>query len=221
MTGSIPSTADCNSPSSTTFRPSSSESFYTTSTLTATDGDAIRAGIPTGYSLKHWNPNERPIILLGSVFDADSLRKWIFGWTALRHGASSPMSDIAGGLWLLLIKLAGKMKRAVKNRDRQLDLIDDFIPSGNRLWKSIEQLLKSCEPFMLMTVGQDVGFEFVDSLLGRGHELENTIKIMAKTRLWSFRFDANCGEIFAAREGGEKTSREYSKSCGLNDVSTY
>jgi hypothetical protein len=39
---------------------------------------AHRAGIPAGYSHKNWDPSEEPIMLLGSVFDANSLGKWIY-----------------------------------------------------------------------------------------------------------------------------------------------
>jgi hypothetical protein len=43
----------------------------------ATEEDARRAGIPAGYSYENWDPTEEPIMLLGSVFDANSLGKWI------------------------------------------------------------------------------------------------------------------------------------------------
>ena len=44
-----------------------------------------RAGIPAGYSFKNWDPREEPILLLGSVFDAYSLGKWIYDCTVLRY----------------------------------------------------------------------------------------------------------------------------------------
>ncbi|KAK4455398.1 hypothetical protein QBC34DRAFT_67378 [Podospora aff. communis PSN243] len=80
----------------------------------ATEADAKRHRIPQGYSLKNWDPNEEPITLLGSVFDANSLGKWIYDWTVFHHGPATPISDMAGDLWLLLIKLAGKIKGAEK-----------------------------------------------------------------------------------------------------------
>lgn len=43
--------------------------------------DAKKNGILAVYSLKHWDPEEEPILLLGSVFDAHSLGKWIYDWT--------------------------------------------------------------------------------------------------------------------------------------------
>jgi hypothetical protein len=66
-----------------------------------------------------------PIVLLGSVFDQNSLGKWIYDRTVYHHGASTPMTDVADDLWLLLIKLAGKMKRAEGCAQQ----------SGKRLWQ--------------------------------------------------------------------------------------
>ena len=66
--------------------------------------------IPAGYSLRNWDPTEEPILLLGSVFDANSLGKWIYDWIVSDHGLSSPMTDVAGELWLQLLKLTGKTK---------------------------------------------------------------------------------------------------------------
>ena len=176
----------------------------------ATEEDAIRAGIPAGYSIKNWDPTESPIVLLGSVFDANSLGKWIYDWTVYHHGASTPMADVAGDLWLLLIKLAGKMKRAEEcvKRIRSIDskeMAEDFINSGSRLWQKFKQLLKACEHYMWraarregskgVSMGKNAGTEFVDSIFGRDRELENTEKLMNSVRLWNMRFDANCEEI--------------------------
>ena len=176
----------------------------------ATEEDAARAGIPSGYSIKNWDPTESPIVLLGSVFDANSLGKWIYDWTVYHHGPSTPMADVAGDLWLLLIKLAGKMKRAeeclprIRSIDSQ-EMVEDFIQSGSRLWQKFKHLLKACEQYMWraarregskgVSMGKNAGTEFVDSIFGRDRELENTEKLMNSIRLWSMRFDANCEEI--------------------------
>jgi len=198
-------------PSTTTRSPQKpSKSSYTKPPPKATEEDAIRAGIPSGYSIKNWDPTESPIVLLGSVFDANSLGKWIYDWTVYHHGASTPMADVAGDLWLLLIKLAGKMKRAEEcvRRIRSIDsqeMVEDFIESGSRLWQKFKQLLKACEHYMWraarregskgVSMGKNAGIEFVDSIFGRDRELENTEKLMNSVRLWNMRFDANCEEI--------------------------
>ncbi|KAF3490818.1 uncharacterized protein GIQ15_00335 [Arthroderma uncinatum] len=182
----------------------------------ATEADAIHHNIPPGYSIKNWNPKEAPILLLGSVFDANSLGKWIYDWTAFHHGATAPMADVAGDLWLLLIKLSGKVKRAdecaplIRSTEAR-EMVEDFLESGERLWSRFKRLLKACEHFMWkaakrenasrggsttgVTMGRNAGCEFVDSIFGRDRELENTEKLMNSVRLWNMRFDANCGDL--------------------------
>jgi hypothetical protein len=178
---------------------------------TATEDDAERAGVPAGYSIKNWDPTEAPIILLGSVFDANSLGKWIYDWTVFHHGASTPMADVAGDLWLLLIKLAGKVKRADEclpriQRVEAQEVVEDFLESGERLWARFKKLLKGCELYMWkaakregggkpVSMGRNAGCEFVESIFGRDRELENTEKLMNSIRLWNMRFDANCEDI--------------------------
>ncbi|KAF2740050.1 hypothetical protein EJ04DRAFT_264619 [Polyplosphaeria fusca] len=178
----------------------------------ATEDDARRAGIPAGYSIKNWDPTEEPIMLLGSVFDANSLGKWIYDWTVFAYGPASPLAEMAGELWLLLIQLAGKVKRAEElmpkiRRNENREMVEDFLESGERLWIRFAKLLKMCEDYMWkaakketgdkkpMSMGKNSGCEFVDSIFGRDRELEKTEKLMTGMRLWSMRFDANCEEI--------------------------
>ncbi|RXG43246.1 hypothetical protein VDGE_07404 [Verticillium dahliae] len=172
----------------------------------ATEADAKRHRIPPGYSLKNWDPAEEPILLLGSVFDANSLGKWIYDWTVYHHGTATPIADVAGELWLLLIQLAGKIKRAdeVVERIRSAenkDLVEDFIDSGERLQDKLRKLLKTCEQPMLKasskksSLGKNAGVEFVETLFGRERELDRTERFMQGVRVFNHRFDANCEEI--------------------------
>jgi hypothetical protein len=178
----------------------------------ATEEDARRAGIPAGYSYKNWDPTEEPITLLGSVFDSNSLGKWIYDWTVFSYGPATPMSDVAGDLWLLLIQLSGKVKRADEciekiRQEESRELVEDFLESGERLWVRFKKLLKICEEYMWkaakretgekkpVSMGKNSGCEFVDSIFGRDRELDKTEKLMSAIRLWSMRFDANCDEI--------------------------
>lgn len=174
----------------------------------ATEADAKKHHIPQGYSLKNWDPDEEPIMLLGSVFDANSLGKWIFDWTVYKHTANHPMSEMAGELWLLLIQLSGKIKRSdevlskVRAKENK-EMIEDFIESGERLTDKLRKLLKTCEQPMLKSakkakdnqLGHNAGVEFVNTLFGRERELEKTERFMVSVRLWNLRFDANCDEI--------------------------
>jgi hypothetical protein len=175
----------------------------------ATEDDARRHQIPSGYSLKNWDPAEEPILLLGSVFDSNSLGKWIYDWTVYHHGPATPIADLAGELWLLLIQLSGKLKRAEETmpRIRQKDnreMVDDFIESGERVTTKLKKLLKACETPMLkvgrrgddkVQLGKNAGTQFVDCIFGRDAHLESTEKFMASVRLWNLRFDANCEDI--------------------------
>jgi hypothetical protein len=174
----------------------------------ATLEDAKKHRIPEGYSLKNWDPSEEPIMLLGSVFDSNSLGKWIYDWTVYNFTGNHPISELAGELWMLLIQLAGKTKRAdeivprVRSQHNR-EIVEDFIESGERLADKLRKLLKACEAPMLKSakrakdnqLGLNAGVEFVNTLWGRDRELEKTERFMASARLWNLRFDANAEEI--------------------------
>lgn len=151
-------------------------------------------------------------MLLGSVFDANSLGKWIYDWTVFSKGPATPLSEMAGELWLLLIQLAGKVKRAEEcmpkiRKQENREMVEDFLESGERLWIRFAKLLKVCEEYMWkaakkesgdkkpVTMGKNSGCEFVESIFGRDRELEKTEKLMTGMRLWGMRFDANCEDI--------------------------
>lgn len=190
-----------------TTRPTTFQHKAPPVTKKATEADAKKWGIPKGYSLKNWDPTEEPILLLGSVFDANSLGKWIYDWTVYSRGSSTPISEVAGELWLLLIQLAGKVKRGKETAPRvrvmdNREMIEDFIDSGERLTDKLKKLLKTCEKPMLTAsrskdtqLGQRAGIEFVETMFGRERELEKTEKFMQSVRLWNLRFDANCEDV--------------------------
>jgi len=175
----------------------------------ATDADALRHKIPAGYSVKFWDPNEEPILLLGSVFDADSLGKWIYDWAAFFYGAASPLAEEAGDLWVLLINLSHKIKLAeeVMSRVRSAssrDLLEEFLDSGERIWQRFSKLLKTCEEYMWASakrecagkgrveMGRNSGLAFVEAMFDRDCELRTTEKLMQHIRTWLVRYDANC-----------------------------
>ncbi|CAK7243209.1 MAG: hypothetical protein STHCBS139747_004720 [Sporothrix thermara] len=191
-------------------KSSAAASAAVPATPRATEADAKKYRIPAGFSLKNWDPTEEPILLLGSVFDANSLGKWIYDWTTYHHGPTSPISEVAGELWLLLIQLAGKIRRTdevmprVRTKENR-EMLEDFIISGERLTDKLRKLLKTCEAPMLRTsstgkrdkaqLGNNAGIEFVETLFGHDREMEKTERFMQSVRLWNLRFDANCEEI--------------------------
>jgi hypothetical protein len=174
----------------------------------ATEKDRAKYAIREDYSTKNWDPEEVPILLLGSVFDANSLGKWIYDWTVHKMGPTTPISDMAGDLWLLLIKLYGKVKKAedtvimVRTPEAE-ETLDYFINVGNKLQEKWLSLLKHCEKPMLAagkkkdsnSLGFNSGVRFVETLFGRDKRLEETEKFMAKVREFILRFDNNCETI--------------------------
>ena len=172
--------------------------------------------IPEGYCIKNWDHREDPILFCGSVFDANSLGKWIYDWTVCVHGAQHELADIAGDFWLLLIELAGKLKSSQQCMlsvfsadDKQI--LEDFVISGRRLWKRLLSLLGICETFMLAVggrkqprkLGTDAGFRFVECFFGRDEQLKEMEKLMTGMRYWNFRFNANCEDILDCTGGND------------------
>lgn len=131
----------------------------------------------------------------------------MYDWTVYKVGAGSPISEMAGDLWLLIIKLAGQLKRAeqVAGRVRDpenRDIINEFIDAGERLTDRLRKLLKASEEPMLKAakkkgsgLGKNSGVEFVLTLFDRDRELAKTEKFMQSVRLFNLRFDANCDDI--------------------------
>lgn len=179
----------------------------------ATKQDAQRHRIPDWYIIKHWNPDEKPIFLLGTVFDSDSLGKWIFDWTVKEYGPRTPMGNIAGDIWLLLLQLYGSIKRSEEfidwNRGTRipklcddLNLLQKFISTGRSLRKQLDRLLRKCEEPMLRTdtrnrgrLGKEAGFAFVDAFFGREHLLGETEDLQQQIRLWIHQWGVECAEI--------------------------
>ncbi|KAJ2901579.1 putative vegetative cell wall protein gp1 protein [Zalerion maritima] len=195
-------------PAEAAARHHSSKKAHAPSAMKATEEDAKRCGIPPGYSLKNWDPSEEPILLLGSVFDSNSLGKWIYDWTVFSHGSNTPLAEEAGELWLLLIQLAGKTKRAMRavpavRRSDNKETLEDFIDAGERLTDKLRDLLVNCEQPMLEAskkgnkakLGKGAGVEFINTLFGRDRMLQQTEKFMQSIRLWNLRYDANVEDI--------------------------
>ena len=198
----------------TTERPRSSPTKKATPAKThreATEEDRIRHGIKAGYSTKNWDPTEKPILLLGSVFDANSMGKYIYDWTVAHYKAGTPMSEVAGDLWLLLIRLAGKMKRAeagvprIRSKSKRI-MVQDFINRGQKHWATLTRLLKDCEEYMWIdatedaktgakTMSKNAGSELVKGLFGRDRRLEKTEKLMQRLRNWILDFEADAEDV--------------------------
>ncbi|KAM3085703.1 hypothetical protein ACMFMG_002768 [Clarireedia jacksonii] len=141
---------------SRTSKPASSrKSKLNETTRVATEKDARAAGIPYGYSLKNWDPSEKPILFYGSAFDANSLGKWIYDHTVEKWGPATPISEMAGELWLLLIQVSSKSKRMEEalpkmSHSEDREMIEDFFESSERLMRKLERLFKRAEKIAMI-----------------------------------------------------------------------
>ena len=151
----------------------------------------------------------KPILLLGSAFDAFTLGKWIFDWTVSQYSADSPMAKIAGDVWTSFIQLACKMDRADKcrplvRRESDRDTLCTVIKNGRSIWRRFENLLKRCERAMLETAKEsggklrldaDAGRAFVENMFGIRHDLDETEAVRSNLHRWVMGFDELCGPL--------------------------
>lgn len=177
----------------------------------ATEADARKHAIPPSFNLDNWDPDEEPIALLGSIFDANSLGKWIYEWTVYTYGPATRVSEVASALWSLMTQIASNTKTAemVMPSIRKIDdreMLEDFLDSGDRLMVKLRRLLKGCELPILKAPtreGQQQqasisrGVEFVKTLFGEDRELDGLKRFLYAAKLWESRFEANCSEAIS------------------------
>ncbi|CVL13455.1 hypothetical protein FPRO06_07789 [Fusarium proliferatum] len=194
----------------------------------ATEADAEEHKIPAGYSLKKWDPREEPILLLGSVFDANSLGKWIYDWSVYAHKPSTPISDMAGDFWLLLIQLADRLKRAedtierIESKDSK-ELVEEYIEAGERFWARLRSLLKRCEAPMLRAYKFDEE-DPKNTVNQKGNTDENNNESSQEAKSKSDALNES-GETLPSSEGGTiqetgKTKQDVEKSVGVAFIQT-
>lgn len=152
---------------------------------------------------------DEPILLLGSVFDADALGKCIYEWAILRHDENEALPDMASDLCLQLVIFALGSKKAFKYLPRVRSeaeddamMYEDFVESGNRLWARLTAHLTVCEASMLKTAEKVEGTEesmdiplergmaFIDCFFGQ--ELRNTERLLQSIRLWNTEYEVIC-----------------------------
>lgn len=178
----------------------------------ATEADARRHAIPPSFYLDNWDPDEEPIVLLGSVFDANSLGEWIYQWSVYTYGPATPASELASILWTLITQIASNMKRAemAMPSARKVDdkeTLEDFLDSGDRLMVKLRRLLKACESPISKASNKksqqpasiSAGVEFVKILFGADKELDGLERFLHNARLWDLRFEMLCSEAVGER----------------------
>lgn len=172
----------------------------------------MRHGIPAGYQLEYWDPTEEPIYLLGYVFHADSLGKWIYDGTVAQHDPQAPFSEVAYDLWLSLLRLTGNINRAKEylRKDRNVDdqaVLQDFIDSGRAQMTDLQRLLTACEGQMLhrpregQVLGHESAIEFVNTIFGYDRRLRDTEQFMQNIEFWLRRWEEDdCESILKRRK---------------------
>ncbi|KAG6362327.1 hypothetical protein INS49_010557 [Diaporthe citri] len=165
--------------------------------------------IAPGRCLKHWDPDGEPILLLTSVFDANSLGKWVLDQTARIYGEHDEMTELAGDFWFEHIKLGGKIKHA---KSRLPDIADssvrqrvkEFITSGDKLVNELGEILKKCEQRVLEVTGINeipkLGHKsvvvFIDTFIGRTPAQRDAFDDLTRSiREWNNSFDTGCANL--------------------------
>lgn len=194
---------------------STSQRFCSTSASTqtrmATRADARKHHLPSGASLTNWDPSEEPFIVFDIVFDANSLGKCVYDGTLKLRGPQSPLTNMAGELWMLLIKISGYSRKAQSEiscirQEKQKDVVNDFIKSADMLLLGLKDMLRTCEKVTVVTwhgvrghqsdVEYEVaGLRLTTALFEREQLLRLTEQFMTSVRLWKLRFDAKWEEI--------------------------
>lgn len=192
----------------------------------ATLEDATKYKIPHNYSLQNWNPDKEPIILLGSVYDANSLGKWIYDWTHYRYGHLATETKVSGALWLLIILLARKLRASAKfisesvgiesvEQGENKGMVEDFMENGEHLMERFRKLLKKCEKRMLGSESKgknkgagrlrsDAGVKFAEAIFEPEHYVTTTAGLMHDLEVWCRRWDANCAIVVGAKPDTEQ-----------------
>lgn len=174
-----------------------------------TVADAKNHHISPGRCLKHWDPDEEPIMLLTSVFDANSLGKWVFDQTARVYGEHDEMTDLAADFWFEHIKLGGKIKHARSCLPQIADSsvrqrVKEFITSGDKLVNELGEILKKCEQRVLEMTGINeipkLGHKsvvvFIDTFIGRNPAQRDAFYELTRSiREWNVCFDADCASL--------------------------
>ncbi|KAG6362326.1 hypothetical protein INS49_010556 [Diaporthe citri] len=183
----------------------------------ATSEDAEKHNIPLDYNLEEWDPDENPITLLGAVFDANSVGKWIHGWTHYKYGHLATETEKSGELWSLIILLTRKLRVSAKFISESVgiesveqgvgkDMVEDFIESGQRRMEKFQTHLKKCEKSMLVSENKgknkgtvrlrsDAGVAFAEAAFSSKKHFAKTNGLIQSIELWLKRWDANCAIV--------------------------
>lgn len=177
----------------------------------ATLADAKKHHIAQGRCLKHWNPDEEPILLLTAVFDTLSLGEWVLGQTERIYGEQDEMTDLATEFWFEHRALGEKVKHARSHLPKIVDpsihqRVSESITSGSQLVNRLEEVLKRCEQRVLEVTGINeipkLGHKsivvFIDTFIGRNPTQQDAFRgLINSIKKWNTWFDAECLRLLA------------------------
>lgn len=177
----------------------------------ATSEDAIKHKIPPHFCLENWNPDEEAIIFSGSVFDANSMGRWIYKWTAACRDKGATETATSAEFWFLIVQVAQKLQLCTRfvsqsegtdgvGQDEQLEMVTDFIQAGNRLMDKFQTLMTECEKAMYEpgkkdTLRREAGMVFVDVFFSPTGHKTTTNSLVEGMRIWLHRWRVNCGFV--------------------------
>jgi hypothetical protein len=112
----------------------------------ATPSDALRHSInPYSYCLKHWDPREAPIRLVGSIFDTSSLCEWTYGNICAYdrlHASRVPLDSQPNYIATQIEQLKGLLTSFKRN----LALVQTYLPQASgSLGETLRTFAKHCE----------------------------------------------------------------------------
>lgn len=163
--------------------------------------DGVNSPSSRERSTRSQRSGETRIALLGTTFDINGLGKWIYDWAVHVAGSRSLAADVAGALWLSLIKLYGKVGMAKASATACTDPgvlgnLVHLIGMGSELQERWVTLLKKCERPMLRCdvlrksnkLGQDAGIKFIETLFGRDKFLDDVMTLVTKITRFAAEF---------------------------------
>lgn len=189
-------------------RPHGSSEFrslYGKQSQSISEGDSrgcerIRYGVPRGYSVRHWDASEKPVVVGATVFDSNSFGKWIFDWSVRLFGSASRAADVAGELWLALIRLSGKVValEASRSGSRAMRRIKgDAIALSDQVESMILVCEKATQRSIRRTVfsssSEAVASQFVRQFLGSRSRMEGVVLFIRSVKRWETQFVDLCG----------------------------
>lgn len=162
--------------------------------------EQIRYRVPKGYSVRHWDSSEKPIVVGATVFDSNSFGKWMFDWSVRLFGSASRAADVAGELWLGLIRLSGKLfaLEAVRSCGRDESRVRG---DGVALWDYIVSLIGSCQDATDRCIRRDKRFwdseavasHFVRQFFRVRGRMDAVVQFLRMLERWEMRFVDVCG----------------------------